>query len=514
MKILVLVNEDFEKMVLGKNTTLAYILAAVGLRHDVLVYKISDKIPGLREKVNVFHLNNSNALRLVEKYKIENRKIVDGLLGYENQGTNSGLREFLVEEFCAEEKISLLQKQILLSEINFVIQRLEPMKSPFPPVGEVSIGDFLSQFKKLFPDNFIFNFPVNSYADKELPLVLAQNYSDLATPTAISFHGDLELPQKLQNIALKYSEIFSAASINSSKQDKIFSYAGQKNMLQQGEGAKQKIVLKPDDSAQALGVFAVEIKNDGLNLAQLKTKTVAELMDMQLYEINLGEDARDANEIIDILCFVQFAKTKQLLDSRIIASIAKTEIADAIHSLYGKKILLQPFLEGVRLGDIRINLAKMSDGNFKVVGAVFRKSLSYVEKNFTTCLTTGASRAQAVADNLSAAEEKNLTQKIQFILQQLNHDEALKAKYREVTELGCDFLIVGNSQDVYWGEANHYCPALIPFSESLEKAKKTNFYNKINGLQVDYDGGLAIISEIINQQLALQNFWNQKPKNI
>ncbi len=507
MKILVIINEDFGKMVLGKNTTLAYTLAAVGLGHDVYVYKIAADGENfdVQKMIDVVHLNKGNALLLVEKYKQENHKIVDMLSWLLQQGS----RDVLVEEFCALENILLERRNIFFSEINFVIQRLEPMKAPFPPVGKTLIGDFLLRLKNIFLQNFIFNFPVNAYADKEFPLVLSQGYDDLATPTATSFYGDLELPQKLQKIAQKYSKIFSTT--------------------------KQKIVFKPDDSAQALGVFAIEIKDEGLNLAQLKTKTIAELISTQLYEINAGKDLQDANEIVNILCFIQFCKTwqapskeilakptlvqvppaqqkevlpvsaQQILGAKKISEISPKEISDAINSLYGKNILMQPFLEGVRLGDIRINLAKMSDGNFKVVGAVFRKSISYDEKNFTTCLTTGASRAEAVVDYLSDAEEKNLTHKIQFILQQLNQDEYLKNKYREVVEIGCDFLIVGNGKDVYFGEANHYCQALIPFSESLEEAKKTNFYNHINGLRVDYEGGLAIVSEIIKQQIALQN---------
>ena len=468
-------------MVLGKNTTLAYILAAVDLGHDVLVYKISadGKDFVLQKLIKALNLNKNNASQLVEKYKAENQKIVDSLLGQQNQAS----ADVLVGEFLVEQQISLPQKNISSAEIDFIIQRLEPMKEPFPPVGEISIADFLLQLKNNFPAHFIFNLPLNSYADKELPLILSQHYQDLATPTATSFNGDSELPKKLQKIAKKYSEIFSTT--------------------------KQKIVFKPNDSAQALGVFAVEIKNDGLDLVQLKTKTIAELMETQLYEININKVPHVINEIIDILCFIQFCKTQnfetQKLIPKNISDISKEKISAAIHSLYGKNILLQPFLEGVRLGDIRINMAKMSDGNFKVVGAVFRKSISYDERNFTTCLTTGASTAQAVESFLSAAEEKNLTQKIQFILQQLNHSEASKDKYREVIEIGCDFLIVGNGVDVFFGEANHYCPALIPFSESLEQAKKTNFYDAINGLRLDYGGGLAIIKEIITQQIALQN---------
>lgn len=473
MKILVIVNEDLEEMILGKSTTLAYIFAAVNLGFDVFVYKILAD-GNILDLAEVFYLNKNNSVALVDKYKSENHKIVDGLLGLNNQASSN----ISVNDFCISAQILLQKKDILLSKIDFIIQRLEPMKAPFPPIGTTSINNFLLRLKKLFPQKFVFNFPINAYADKELPLVFSQDEVDLATPTAVSFYGDSEMPEKLQKIAKKYSEIFATN--------------------------QQKIVLKPDDSAQAFGVFALDIADDGLNLAQIKQKTIAELSKIQLYKVNASNDWNDISEIINILCFVQSCKAQKILDHQKIIDIDLLKIKEMINSLYGNKILIQPFLEGIKLGDIRINLAKMSDGNFKVVGAVFRKSISYDEKNFTTCLTGGASSAQAVEASLSQEEMRKLIKKVHLILHKLNQDKAIKSRYIETTEIGCDFLLVGNGSDIYFGEANHHCPALIPFSESLEKAQKTNFYDEISGLRVDYDGGLAIVGEIIKQQIALQ----------
>src|SRR3989338_5080923 len=102
VKILVLVNEDFESMLLGKNTTLAYILAAVDLGYDVFVYKISVDGESLdsRTIIKSLQLNKDNAAQLVKKYKEENQKIVDGLLGLQMQG----FTDVLVGEFLMEQK--------------------------------------------------------------------------------------------------------------------------------------------------------------------------------------------------------------------------------------------------------------------------------------------------------------------------------------------------------------------------------------------------------------------------
>ena len=64
-------------MILGRNTSLAYILSAVDLNHEVYVYCAAEdgKIPLISEDVNVVLLNKINASQLVEKYRDEKVKI-------------------------------------------------------------------------------------------------------------------------------------------------------------------------------------------------------------------------------------------------------------------------------------------------------------------------------------------------------------------------------------------------------------------------------------------------------
>jgi len=446
MNILVIVNEPLEKMAIGSNTTLAYILGAVQQNHDIYIYQVIDeKIPLISEKINAIHLNIGNAAALILQYKEYNQKITQKIY---------------------PQKI-FLQKEINLSEINFVIQRLEPMKAPFPPEGKIDINNFLTQIKNLFPKHFVFNAPINCYKDKELPLLFS-----FSTPTATSFAGDKNILEKIDKISKNFS--------------------------------KKKIVFKPNDSAQAFGVFSVEIKNDGLNFAQIKNKNISELTLVQSYEMPPNLSLEEFNKIMDILYYVQFYKTRAKKDENVIANIAELEIKNGINSLYGDEILIQPFLEGVSFGDVRINLAKLSDENFHVVGAVFRKNISHDEKNFTTGFMSGRSTPRSVDECLTLGEQENLQMQIAVILQKLNND--LKEKYSHVTEIGCDFILAGNKKDVYFGEANHHCQGLLPLAEMTKNnSSQNNFYAKINGLNPKYDGGLAVVGEILKQQIILQN---------
>ena len=66
---------------------------------------------------------------------------------------------------------------IEITSDDLIIQRLEPMKAPFPPVGEENINDVLRDFRIQFPRH-IFNCPIG-FSDKEL-----EKFSDIATPTA------------------------------------------------------------------------------------------------------------------------------------------------------------------------------------------------------------------------------------------------------------------------------------------------------------------------------------------
>lgn len=475
MKTLVIINEPFNEMMLGRNTTLSYILAAVERGDDVYIYNTDPNgaLPG--EEVKAIHLNLENAKALVEKYKKENDKIKE-----------STKDRITVKAFCEREAISLPTTEVKLSDIEYVIQRLEPMKAPFPPEGKTSVTDFLTALRAKFPPHFAFNCPDECMGDKDLPLYINAalgKEKEIATPTRISFLHDQTISEHIAEMCNRYQEFFP--EIN-----------------------KRKIVLKPDDSAQALGVFALELDKDGIDLKTLKSMTLEQLCSTQTYKLkeNLSKD--DMDEITTILCYTQYFRatqknlseqqSKELLAKQI-SEIKKETIEEGADALYGKKILIQPFLEGVRKGDIRINLVKDADGNFVVGGGVFRNSASHDENNFTTCLTTGGSVPRRLEDCMSWEEMESLSDNLTLILNILNNDEKLRHQYRNIMEIGCDFLLVGNDKDVLLGEANHHCPALIPFSEAIKGR-----FNQETATYKDDNSGLGKTGHTIRAQYQLQ----------
>ena len=51
------------------------------------------------------------------------------------------------------------------------------------------------------------------------------------------------------------------------------------------EAQAPKIVIKPENSAQSLGVFAIEFSETGDDLKQLKSQMICEISDRQIYQI-------------------------------------------------------------------------------------------------------------------------------------------------------------------------------------------------------------------------------------
>lgn len=459
MKILVVINEKLSETILGRNTTLGYVLSALEAGHEVYVLEIDamGKLP--QDEIDVWHLDQRD-VKLINEYKRRNDLL----------GTTLGLSVEVVKDFY-----SLRRTSIKLSQIDFVIQRLEPMKAPFPPIGNLSIKQYLLDLKKLFPAHFIFNNPQNCFGDKELPLIIDDG--TLATPTVETFFGDADMSEKIVQIAQKYQEIFKTT--------------------------KQKIVIKPNNSAQTLGIFSIEFSRDcQINLTVLQEKTLQELMETQSYKIAIDPDDKSLQEVLKILCFVQFSKNHTVNYTGQIKNIPAEEISYKASSLYNDKILMQPFLEGIAQGDIRVSLAKLSDGNFHVVGSIFRKSIKHDEQNFTTCLTSGQSEANLVEDCLTVEEKNHLKETVNYILQKLNGE--LKEKYRECLEIGLDFILSGNTKTVYFGEANHHCPATMTVSEAVRKNSRNGFFAQVNGLPMPYNGGLGVVGEVVKQQIMLQ----------
>ena len=459
MKILIIINEPFDNMALGRNTSLSYILSCVKLGHEVYIYNLIDSLPKNRDdSFLAFHLTRNKALcdALVKNYQELNEEIML-CVAAGNLEKLHNLKVRKVAEFL-QEKNEL--NSLKLTEVEFVIQRLEPMKAPFPPAGEKDVNDILTQLRNLFPQ-LVFNCPIN-LSDKEIPLEINQILRDkIATPTAAFQLEDLDFTSALENMTQEYHKLY-------------------------GKDAA-KLVFKPKNSAQSLGVFAVKFIENGLDFSSLKTKKVEELRASQAYEIKIGLNPKELKKIIEILCFVQNTKTNKTL-----ADITDAEILKTAKNLYQDEILVQPFLEGIKLGDIRTNFLKNDQGNFYTAGHTFRKSLHHEDKNFTTAYSTGGATSQPVTI-LAKEELENLLTKNAVILEILNG--ALKEKYIDVIELGADFILVGDGRNIFLGEINHLCQGLLPISEAMTKAVDADAF---------YEGGLGLTSRAVRDGIFMQ----------
>lgn len=369
MKTLVIINESFAEMFVGKNSTLAYILVAAEFS-EVYVQNITQN--------SCLKIDQNQAEILSKKYHEINQQI--RLLKAKIDSVK--VKELVAENFCEVPEIS---------EDDLIIQRLEPMKSPFPPVGEKNLDEFLTDLRKKFPRH-VFNCPIN-FHDKELA-----EFLDISTPTAEFNLADENLSDKVKSMGEAYAKIY--------------------------QNNKKKVVIKPKDLAQSLGVFAL-----------------------------------DLSQKIDI----------------------PTECKKHGEKLFSRQILVQPFLEGVRQGDVRANIIKDLRGNFEIAGFVFRKSLrAENDENFTTGFVVGGSKPCPIKD-LTESEQEDLHKKSAKILEILN--EKLREKYRDVIELGADFILVGNGHEVLLGEINHHCPGLMPIAEALKEE--------------NYEGGFGLVKRLL-----------------
>ncbi len=355
MKTLVIVNESLAEMFVGKNSTLAYILAATEFS-EVYVQNIAQN--------SCLKIDQNQAKILSKKYREINQQIRSLTAKIDSVK----VKELVAENFCEVPEIST---------DDLIIQRLEPMKSPFPPVGEKNLDEFLSDLKKKFPQH-VFNCPIN-FHDKELA-----EFLDISTPTAEFNLVDKNLADKIESMGEAYAKIY--------------------------QNNKKKVVIKPKDLAQSLGVFALDLSQ----------------------KIDIEAECKKHGE-----------------------------------KLFSGQILAQPFLEGIRQGDIRANIIKGLSGDFEIAGFVFRKSLrAENDENFTTGFIVGGSTPRPVSD-LTKLEQEDLQKKSAKILGVLN--SKLREKYRDVIELGADFILVGNGREVLLGEINHHCPGLMPIAEALKE---------------------------------------------
>lgn len=460
-------------MVVGKNTTLSYIAAAFDLGHEVYIANL-DKAETLPRDINssiiAKKLDVKSGDKLTKHYKSINKSIV----AYTQKQEYSKLQT--ITPTHVGDLIKDIENQSLtLKEINLVIQRLEPMKAPFPPQGNQNIDDILSKISDLFPANMIFNCPIG-VGDKEIPqrinkILLQNNEEAIAIPTVQFKLGDKNLHEIFQPMSDEYKKLY-----------------------QNGEN---KIVLKPENSAQTLGVFALEFNEDGLDLKTIESNTVATLTESRTYKIKENIDEKELEKIIKILCFIQRVRSQKdlfrNLEKKNIQDIPSSEMLSLAKELYNEEILVQPFLEGVRSGDIRTNYLKNSSGDFYLAGSTFRNSTKKKDNTeFTTAYITGNAISKPLS-SLFVAEEDNLIKKSDKILEIIN--EQLKEEYKNITEFGADFILVGDNKTLLLSEINHHCQGLVPISEAMEKA---------SNLRAEYDGGLLLAKTFIKDMLNLQ----------
>lgn len=453
MKILVIVNEDIGDMVLGVNSTLSYIISAGRIASKIFIYKISDN-GEINSSLSSLSLSKDDINILAKEYTIQNNILSQSLKNHNIRYCKTTVSSY-IKNFSRED--------ILASDIDFVIQRLEPMKTPFPPFGNINIENYLESLKKILPSKLIFNFPINSYKDKEFPLLF-----DFATPTEVSSIDDRLIFNKIKIILKRCNT--------------------------------NKIVIKPDDSAQAFGVFSIEFCKNGLNLESLFNNKLSVLASSQKYKISDDLNNKDFDDVIKILLYVQYWKSIKNNSDVFIKEKDSAEIKFGGEKLYDKKILIQPFLEGVAKGDIRISVAKDEDEMFKVVAAIFRKIVINDSDNFTTGFMSGRSMPFNAESCLTKIEFDNLLNQTNIILSYLNLE--LKELYKNVLEIGFDFILAGDNENVFFGEANHHCQGLIPLAEVIDKSE---FYDKTFSMKYEFDGGLGITKKIISQQIKLQN---------
>ncbi len=468
-KTLVIINEPLAQMVLGRNTTLAYILSCFELGHEIYIYNLPKNgatFPTqIRESIATLHLKKANALKLAAEFRKNNHEIKTLRIAKKYQELahleNKKLGDFL-------EITNSANFFLPLAEVDFILQRIEPMKAPFPPEGTKNVAQTLMAIKKIFPQH-IFNYPFaanfEELQDKETPQEINKILRRaIATPTAEFKLDDTDFSGAIDLMSAKYHEIF-----------------GKKN--------DSKIVIKPKNSAQSLGVFALQFSASGMDLEKLKSQKISVLANAQIYKIKKDLSAAELKELITILCYIQRVKENKIPTDKFVQELETQEIKRAAKELYNAEILAQPFLEGIKDGDIRANILKDKKGNFYCAGYTFRSSArEEIDDDFTTCYTAGKAVSKPI-DILPETEKKSLLQECQIVLDILNSE--LREKYKNIIELGADFILVGDGNSVMLGEINHHCPALIPISEAMSEE--------------NYEEGLGFTKRAVRDAIILQN---------
>ena len=500
----VAVSEDLANMRLGNNGSLAYILALHEKGYKVGIHHLPKSEGDLLENrkafpddpnaaIQVFFPSSDELDSLVDSYKKYNEQIASEV----NSKDSSELPKLLVGEsgLCDLNKPT---ESISLTGIDFFVNRVEPMAFPYPPKGTLSVTTTLADMKKAMP-GLVFNCPIYEIDGNMVGL------GDKDTPQKMN-----ELPQSLGEEVSTPTAEFSLTGSNIAESVKAM---GEKYKDLFGVDKSPKVVVKPKDSAQSVGVFAMHFIPGGLDLEALKEKRISQLISTQTYEIsNEALDSEsDIAKIVEILSFIQkVINDKETLKDSNITNIAEEEITAGAKAMYNRvedgetiegKILVQPYLEGVKSGDIRVNILKNAQGDFEIASMTYRKSARNKQGgNFTTCYSTGGAKG-VHASELPQKELENLNKAAAKIIGLLNDPEGkFKAQHNGVMEIGADFILAGVDDKVYLGELNYLCPALVPVGEALERGLEIKNGNAA-GI---YDGGLGLVKKFISGMETMQ----------
>ena len=398
-KLVIINNEPIENMAIGLNSTLFYALINIFQGKKVYFLDVSKWDNTFITNPSLLELQQDLALELLSKYKQENNLIRDKAKQQQKHILSTVSQYFNTKNLL---KNITNQKEIeqIVKEASF-LNRLEPMKAPFPPCGLENFQEFLTKLQQKFSN---IHCPVG-LSDKEY-------IDNLSTPTASFKTKNLwQNQQKIQNAFLQVIADFKKL------------YPQLPNI---------KIVIKPKDSAQSTGVFSIEF-------TQQKEEFIA--LNSQQYLVSNNILKSSAKSQTDLLINLL---QKQCLQN----NNSQQKIID----IYGAEILLQPFLAGIKIGDFRTILFKDNQQKFYVAGTVFRQKIS--QNGFTTCATAGQS--------IITIADKYLKNLQPFINKTLKYLQENNLKYKNVHFMGLDFIAkTADAKEFFLGEMNMHCPALI-----------------------------------------------------
>lgn len=403
-KLVILLNEPIENMAVGLNSTLFYALLAISQGQEVYFWQMQNEVDFLTKTPNIWQLNQEVAWQLLAKYAEENNKIRENAKQQKAYHLST-LGQFLADQALTTSIDGQQEIEKIFATATF-LNRLEPMKSPFPPEGKQDFAECLAKLQQKFS---ALHCPIG-LSDKEY-------IAGLSTPSQAINTQDLWQKPALLHVAV------------------LQTVACFKKLYLQEKNAK--IVIKPKDSAQSTGVFSIEFVefNGQINAEEKQQQT-------KQYQLPVAilENPQQLTTALHLFLQQQCKNSQTIVD------------------VYGKEILLQPFLLGIAIGDFRTILLKDRNQQFVVAGTVFRQKIASLQNNqpqtFTTCVTAG----QAVVSEA----DKYLVHLQKFIDKTLQYLQENSQKYQNVHFMGLDFIAKNlDATDFYLGEMNMHCPGLI-----------------------------------------------------